>query len=76
MSNEATRIYSTCFSFDPRGYCERNRRRGWLAGLYPRGAPLDSDECWDDAPVEGVLDFELGSDVRSVPEDIMPAIGG
>lgn len=76
MSNEATRMYSTCFSVDPRGYCERSRRRGCAAGLYPSGPPLDNDECCDEAPVEGVLDFELESRVRSVPEDMTPAIGG
>lgn len=36
----------------------------------------ESEECWDEmpVPVEGVLDFELGSDVRSGSEAMLPAI--
>ena len=34
------------------------------AGLKRRGA--ESDECCDDRPVDGVFDFELGSDDLSV----------
>lgn len=32
--------------------------------MYLRGA--DSDECWEDTPLEGVFEFELGSEVRSI----------
>ncbi len=41
-----------------------------------RGAPPERDECWDETPVpvDGVLDLELGLDVRSV-SDMMPASG-
>ena len=39
-------------------------RLGCASGLYFRGA--DSDECCEDIPLDGVFEFELGSDVRSV----------
>ena len=32
--------------------------------MYLRGA--DSDECWEETPLEGVLELELGSEVWSV----------
>lgn len=37
----------------------------------------DSEECCDDmpVPVEGVFDFELGSDVRSGSEVMVGGIG-
>lgn len=57
-------MYSTWFSVDPRGYCGRSLRVECASGLYRRGA--ESEECCDDRPVDGVLDFELGSDDRSV----------
>lgn len=33
-------------------------------GLYLRGA--ERDECWEETPLEGVFEFELGFEVRSV----------
>ena len=42
-------------------------RFGCASGLYRRGA--DNEECWDETPLEGALEFEfeleLGSEVRS-----------
>lgn len=64
ISNEATNMYSTWFSVSPRGYCDRSFLRGCASGLYFRGA--DSEECWEETPLEGVLELELGSEVRSV----------
>lgn len=63
ISKEATRIYSTWFSVDVRGYCDRSFLEGRPSALIRRGA--DRDECCDDTPLEGVLDFELGSETRS-----------
>lgn len=57
-------MYSTWFSASPRGYCDRNFLLGCASGLYLRGA--DSDECWEETPLEGVFEVELGSDVRSI----------
>lgn len=62
-------MYSTWFSVDPRGYCDRSFREGCASGLYRLGA--DSDECCEDAavrlPIDDVLlDLELGFEVRSV----------
>jgi hypothetical protein len=37
---------------------------GCASGLYFLGA--ESEECWDDTPLVGVFELELGSDVRSV----------
>jgi hypothetical protein len=71
MSNEATSMYSTWFSVFPRGYCDRNFLAGCASGLYLRGA--DKDECCEDTPLEGVFEFELGSEVRSV--SIMGGLG-
>lgn len=76
-------MYSTWFSLDPRGYCDLNLRLGCASALYRgMGTTLlpDSDECCEEmpVPVEGVLDFELGSDVRSGSEPMAPplALGG
>jgi len=76
MSKDATRMYSTWFSVAPRGYCDLSRRAGCASGFWCRGAPVDMDECCDETavPVDGVLDLELGSDVRSVSD--MAAAGG
>lgn len=57
-------MYSTWFSIPPLGYCDRNFLFGCASGLFFLGA--DKDECCDDTPLEGVFEFELGSDVRSV----------
>lgn len=57
-------MYSTWFSVAPRGYCDRSFLGGCASGLYRLGP--DSDECWDERPVDGVLDLELGFEVRSV----------
>lgn len=57
-------MYSTWFSVSPRGYCDRSFLFGCASGLYFLGA--ERDECSDDTPLEGVFEFELGSDVRSV----------
>lgn len=68
MSNDATSMYSTWLSVDPRGYCDLSLRGGRASGLYrlvPEPDP-DSDDVCDDTPIEGVLDFELGFEVRSV----------
>lgn len=64
-------MYSTWLSVWPRGYCDRSFLAGCASGLYLRGA--DNDECCDDTPLEGVFEFELGSDVRSV--SIMGGLG-
>jgi hypothetical protein len=64
MSKDATRIYSTWFSVELRGYCERSFLDGRAWGLVLRGA--ESDECCEDRPVEGVFDCELGSEMRSI----------
>ena len=37
---------------------------GWASGLYRFGA--DSEECWEETPLEGVFELELGFEVRSV----------
>ncbi len=52
-------------------------RGGCAPGLQRRGGPPDRDECWEETPVpvEGVLDLELGLEVRSV-SDMMAAAGG
>jgi hypothetical protein len=72
ISNEATSIYSTWFSaFSPLGYCDRNFLLECASGLYFRGA--DRDECWEDIPLDGVFEFELGLEVRSV--SIMGGLG-
>jgi len=71
ISNEATRIYSTWFSVSPLGYCDRNFLLLCASGLYFRGA--DSDECWEETPLDGVFEFELGFEVRSV--SIMGGLG-
>jgi hypothetical protein len=44
---------------------------GCASGLYFRGA--ERDECCDDTPLDGVLEFELGLEVRSV--SIMGGLG-
>src|SRR6266566_2546196 len=77
MSKEATRMYSTWFSVIPRGCWECSLRGGCAPGLQRRGGPPDRDECWEETPVpvEGVLDLELGLEVRSV-SDMMAAAGG
>jgi hypothetical protein len=64
MSKEATKMYSTWFSTSPRGYCDRNFLLGCASGLYFRGAK--SEECSEETPLDGVLELELGSDVRFV----------
>lgn len=64
ISNEATKIYSTWFSTSPRGYWDRSFLLLCASGLYLRIA--DKDECCDETPLEGVFEFELGSDVWSV----------
>jgi hypothetical protein len=72
ISNEATSIYSTWFSaLSPRGYCDRSFLLECAFGLYFREA--DSEECWEDISLEGVFEFELGLEVRSVP--IMGGLG-
>ena len=72
ISNEATSIYSTWFSaLSPRGYCDRSFLLECASGLYFCGA--DSEECWEDIPLQGVFEFELGSEVRSV--SIMGGLG-
>lgn len=55
-------MYSTWFSVAPRGYCDRTLL-GW-ASSRRRGA--EREECCEEGPRDGVLDLELGSDVRSV----------
>lgn len=80
MSKDATRMYSTWFSFDPRGYCDLSRRRDCVPELYLGNGTIllpDKDECCDEmpVPVEGVLDLELGSDMRSASLPA-PATGG
>lgn len=77
MSKDATKMYSTWFSFDPRGYWDFNRRRDWVPELYLGNGTMllpDKDECCDEipVPVEGVLDLELGSDMRSGSDTIPP----
>ena len=52
-------MYSTWFSPSPRGYCDRNLCLGCASGLY-RGWP-EIEECCDDGPLDGDLEFELGS---------------
>lgn len=64
ISKDATRIYSTWFSEVPRGYCDLWRFEGRESAFRRRGARID--ECCDEGPIEGVLDLELGSEVRSV----------
>jgi len=64
MSKEATRMYSTWLSGDPRGYCDLSLREDRASAFTRRGA--DKDECCDDGPSDGVLDLALGSEVRSV----------
>lgn len=56
-------MYSTWFSVAPRGYCDRIFLGARGSGL--RDCVADSDECCDSGPIDSVLDFELGSDVRS-----------
>lgn len=75
ISNEATRIYSTWFSVDPRGYWDRSFRGGREGTTCRFGA--DSDECCDEATVwlsidDVLFDLELGFEVRSASA----AIGG
>lgn len=61
-----------------------SRRRDWVPELYLGNGTIllpDKDECCDEipVPVEGVLDFELGSDMRSGSLTIPPpppAMGG
>lgn len=65
MSKEATRIYSTWLSAEPRGYCDLSFLDDRASAFTLRGAD-DRDECWDDGANDGVLDLELGSEVRSV----------
>jgi len=57
-------MYSTWFSVSPLGYCDRNFLLGCASGLYFRGT--EREECCEDTPLDGVLEFELGLDVRSV----------
>jgi hypothetical protein len=64
MSKDATRMYSTWFSVLPLGYCERNLRWGCEPAAYRRGA-AESELCCEETPVEAVLLFELGFEVRS-----------
>lgn len=83
ISKEATKIYSTWFSFVPRGYCDFSFRRDCAPVYLGNGTILlaDKEECCDEMPVfvDGVLDLELGSDMRSGSETMPPpppAIGG
>lgn len=63
ISNEATRIYSTWFSLEPRGYCDRSLLELWESAWTRFGA--ERDECCEPpGSIEGVL--ELGSEVRSI----------
>jgi len=62
MSKEATSIYSTWLSPEPRGYCERSRLEFWASACTRFGA--DSEECCESASIDEEL--KLGSEVRSM----------
>jgi hypothetical protein len=63
-------MYSTWLSVLPRGYCERTLRRRGASAFHGWDGGLDKDDCGEETPVpvEGVFDFELGSDVMPVSE--------
>lgn len=65
MSNDATRMYSTCFSPVPLGYCDFSLFEDRESTFTRLGA--ERDECCEDGASDSVLDLELfvGSDVRS-----------
>jgi hypothetical protein len=70
MSKPATRIYSTWFSVEERGYCDRSFREDWPnAGL---GGP-DMDECWEEAGVRLAMEDDLRFESEGGPESV---IGG
>lgn len=53
-------MYSTWFSLDPLGYCERSLLEFWESALTRRGA--ESDECWDECSSDDVFDRRSGSE--------------
>lgn len=55
-------MYSTWFSPEPRGYCERSRLELWASACTRFGA--DREECCESASIDDEL--RLGSEVRSV----------
>jgi hypothetical protein len=57
-------MYSTWFSVCPLGYWDRNLRLGCASGLYFRGA--ESEECWEETPLDGVLNSPFASAAGSV----------